>query len=95
LGEALDGAEGDYVECCGREGFGADILYIDVGQCKGAGDFAEEGGFFVAGFDEGEGDLRGPEFDGNAGETGARAQVGEAVTVLGRSSSVVSQRLEG
>ena len=30
--EAFDGAEGDYVEDAGQ-GFGAGVLYIDVGQC--------------------------------------------------------------
>ena len=74
--EALDGAEGDQVESC-RYGFGAGVLYIDIRQCKGAGDFAEEGGLLVVGLDEGEGYLRGPEFDREAGESGAGAQVGE------------------
>jgi hypothetical protein len=75
MGEALDGAEGDYVECACGKGLGASVLYIDVRQCKGAGDFAEEGGFLVVGFDEGEGDVRGPEFYWNPGEAGAGAQV--------------------
>jgi len=67
----------------GGEGFGAGVLYIDVGQCKGAGDFAEEGGLLVVGLDEGEGDLRGPEFYGEAGESGAGADVGEGGAVVG------------
>jgi len=75
MGEALDGAQGDYVECACGKGLGASVLYIDVRQCKGAGDFAEEGGFLVVGFDEGEGDVRGPEFYWNPGEAGAGAQV--------------------
>jgi hypothetical protein len=78
VGEAFDGAEGDYVEGGGGEGFGADVLYIDVRQCKGAGEFAEEGGFLLIGFDQGEGDVRGPELDGDAREAGARAEVCEA-----------------
>jgi len=48
--EVFDGAEGDYVESS-VQGLGAGGLYIDVRQCKGAGDFAEEGGFLVVGFD--------------------------------------------
>ena len=75
--EVFDGAKGDYVEGGGGKRFGSGVLYIGVGQCKGAGDFAEEGGFLVVGFDQGEGELRGPEFDGEAGESGAGAEVGE------------------
>jgi hypothetical protein len=53
-------------------------LYIDVRQCKGAGHFAEEGRLLVIGFDQGEGDVRSPEFDGESGEAGAGTEVGEA-----------------
>jgi hypothetical protein len=70
----FDGAEGDYVEGLG-DGFGAGVLYIDARQCKGADDFAQEGGFLVIGFDEGEGDVGGPEFYRDAGEAGAGAYV--------------------
>src|SRR5579864_592548 len=74
----LHGAEGDYVERGGGEKFGAGGLYIDVRQCKGAGDFAEEGGLLVIRFNQREGDAGGPELDGEAGESGAGADVGEA-----------------
>jgi len=74
--EALDGAESYYVEGGGGKSFGAGILYIDVRQCKGAGDFAEEGCLFEVGFDQGEGDAGVPEFDGESGEAGAGAEVG-------------------
>ena len=84
----LDGAEGDYVEGL-SDGFGASVLYIDVRQCKSAGDFAEEGGFLVIGFDESEGEVGGPEFYRNAGESGAGAEVGEAGE--GRLSLVVGR----
>lgn len=47
-----------------RQRFGAGILYIDVGQCKGARDFAQEGCFFLVGLDQGQGDLRRPQFYG-------------------------------
>ncbi len=76
-GEAFDGAEGDQIAGV-RERFSAVDLYIDICQCEGADDFAEEGGFLVIGFDEGHVDLRGPEFDGDAGEAGAGAEVGGA-----------------
>jgi len=36
LGQALDGAEGYYVEG-GGDGLGTDVSYIDLCQCKGAG----------------------------------------------------------
>ena len=81
--EALDGAEGDYVIGVPEEGFGARVLYIDVRQCKGAGDFAEEGGLLVIGLDQGEGNLRSPELDGKAREAGAGAQVGQRDAAAG------------
>ena len=56
FGEALDRSEGDDVEGVGNL-FGAEILYIDVRQCKRADDFAKEGGFLVIGFDKGHGNL--------------------------------------
>ena len=43
-------------------GFGAVGDYIDVRQCKGAGGFAEEGGFLVIRFDERQADGRSPDF---------------------------------
>jgi hypothetical protein len=73
--EAFDGAEGDYVEG-GAEGFGACALYIDVRQCKSAGDFAQEGGLLVIGLDQSEGDVGSPEFEREAGESGAGAHIG-------------------
>lgn len=79
--EMLDGAKSDYFVSLG-DGLGSSVLYIDVRQCKGAHDFAEEGGFLVVGLDQGEGDTRGPEFDWNSGEAGAGAEVGEASQTL-------------
>ena len=49
--EAVDGADGHYIKGGWGKSFGAGVLYIDVRQCKGAGDFAEEGGFLLIGFD--------------------------------------------
>ena len=75
IGEALDGAEGHYVESL-SDAFRTGVFYIDVRQCKGTDHFAKEGGFLLIGLDEGKGDVRGPEFDGESGEAGARAEVG-------------------
>lgn len=80
--EALDGPQGDQVERGGRESFDANALYIDVRQCNGAGQFTEEGCFFVIGFDEGEGDFRGPEFESDAGEAGAGTDIGNLEAVV-------------
>ena len=73
--EALDCSQGYYVG--GRVGvvLGASGEYIDVRQCKAAGDFAQEGGFLVVGFDQGQVDLGRPDFYGQAGEAGAGADV--------------------
>ena len=49
--------------------------YIDVRQCKGANDFPKEGGFLLVGFDEGEVDERGPDLDGQSGESGAGTEI--------------------
>jgi hypothetical protein len=76
--EALDGTERHYVEGVGGEGFGAGGLYIDVRQCKGAGDFTEEGGFLVVGFNQSQADRRTPELYGNAWEACAGAYVGNS-----------------
>ena len=75
FGEALDGAQGDDIECL-SDIFGAGVLYIDICQCNRAGDFAEEGGLLMVGFDEREGDVRSPEFYRNSGEAGAGTEVG-------------------
>lgn len=74
--EAFDGAKGDEVKGSRGQGFGAGVLYIDVRQCKSAGDLAQEGGFLVIGFDERQADGRRPEFQGDAGESGAGSDVG-------------------
>jgi hypothetical protein len=81
--EAFDGAKGDDVERDSEEDFGAGGEYIDVCQCKGARDFAEESGFLVVGLDEGQRDVRSPEFDRDAGESGTGAEVGDCRAVVG------------
>lgn len=90
--EAFDGAQRDQVEGGWGKGFGAHVLYIDVRQCKGAGKFAEEGGFLVAGFDQGQRDVGCPEFEGHARESGTRAEIGDGEMVVGRWSLVVRDR---
>jgi len=73
----LDCAERYYVKgSVGREIFATEVLYIDFRQCKAADYFTEEGGFFLAGLDQGQGDFGRPEFDGDSGEAGTRAKVG-------------------
>ena len=54
--EAFDCAERDHVERGWGQSFCADILYIDVRQCKGASDLAKKGGFLVVRLDEGQRD---------------------------------------
>jgi len=53
-------------------------LYIDVRQCKGSDDFAEESGFFVIRFDKCDGDAGSPDFYRDAREAGSGAKVSEA-----------------
>ena len=77
--EVLDSAQGDRLECAACEGFGADVLYIDLRQCKGASDLAEKSSLLMVGFNEREGDVRRPEFDGKAGESCAGAEIGHGV----------------
>jgi hypothetical protein len=74
VGEALYGTKGYEVEArLGGEGLGAVGVYIYVCQYKGSGHFAEEGGFFLIRFDQGERDVRGPEFDGESGQASTGA----------------------
>jgi hypothetical protein len=82
--EVLDCAEGDDVEASlvAGEIFGAAAEYIDVRQCKRAGYFAEEGGFLVVRFDQREIDVRVPELEGDAGESGAGTDIGQAWQAL-------------
>jgi len=80
--EALYGSDGYYfgsgkVGAVGQ-GFGPVGDYIDVSQCKCSGYFAEEGGLLVIRLDQGEVDVRGPEFQGKGGESGARADIEDA-----------------
>jgi len=81
-GEMLHGSEGYYFGTgevgAGGEDFGSVGNYIDVGQCKRAGHFAEEDGFLVIGFDQRQVDARGPQFQGDGGESGTGADVEDA-----------------
>ena len=69
--EALYCSQGYYVGGWVGVVFGAAGEYIDVRQCKGSGDFAEEGCFLLVGLDQGQVDLGSPDFYGQAGEAGA------------------------
>ena len=77
--EVFYGSEGYYFGTgevgTGGQDFGSVGDYIDVGQCKCAGHFAEEDCFLVIGFDQRQVDVRGPEFQGEGGESGAGADV--------------------
>ena len=80
--EVFHGSEGYYfgtgeVETGGQD-FGSVGDYIDVGQCKRAGHLAKEGGFLVIRFDKRHVDVRGPELQGEGGESGAGADVEDA-----------------
>jgi len=72
-GHVVYGAEGYAVElllelfCAGTVDFG--------GQIQGADGFAEEGGFLILGFGQGDFDFGAREGDGDAGESGAGAEV--------------------
>ena len=72
---AIDGAEGHAIVGAGQ-GLGAGGM--DAGGDAGDADgFLEEGGFFVLGFGEGDGDFGAADGDGNAGEAGAGSIVEE------------------
>jgi len=79
--EFLDGSEGDDIGAgefgggAGGYGFGTFGDYIDVRQCKFAGDFAEESGFFMIRFNEREMDSGRPDFERESGKSGAGADV--------------------
>ncbi len=99
--EALDGAKRDEMEGVAgqgwrarsfcKQGFGAGCDYIDVGQCKGANDLAQEGGFLVVGLDQGEGEVWRPELEVKPRKSSARADVGD-----GESSRIsLERRAEG
>jgi len=94
-GEMFHGSEGYYFGTgkvgTGGQDFGSVGDYIDVGQCKCSGHFAEEGCFLVIGFDQRQVDVRGPEFQGKSGESGAGADVEDVGrTVVSGQWSVVS-----
>ena len=96
--EVLHGSEGYYVGAreigAGEQGFGSVGDYIDVGQCKCAGYFAEESGFLVIRFDQREVDLWSPDFQGKCGESGAGTYVEDAGNaVVGGQWAVVSTSL--
>ncbi len=79
----VDGAEGDGVELAAG-GHGFDAAGPDFGlEGEGADGFAEEGGFFVLGFGEGDVDVGAEEGDGEAGKACSGAEVEEGLGVGG------------
>ena len=74
-GHVVYGAEGDDVEGAGF-GHGFDPGGPDFGlEAQGPNDLAEEGGFFVLGFGEGDLQVWEEKLDGEAGEAGSAAEV--------------------
>jgi len=89
--ETLHRAEGDEFGLRG-EVLSAARGYIDVRQCKGADDLAQESDFLVLGFEEGGAEARRPELDGEAGESGAGADVEEVERFGGGRAGGVARR---
>lgn len=83
LFEVLDRAHGDQGRSLG-ERFGADVEDGEAGEVEGASDFAQEGGFFAVALDEGELEAGRPVLDGQAGESGAAAEIEELVLGVAR-----------
>ena len=80
--EALDGSQSDDVGLGGRQGFGAGGDYIYVRQCKGADDFAQEGGFFVIRLDQRQGDRGRPDFQRQSREASSAAKSEDTDCIL-------------
>lgn len=76
--EAFDRAQGDDLGGGRGEVFGAPGENIDVGQCKGADDFAKKGDLLLPGLHERNARRREADLDGQAGEAGAGADVKKA-----------------
>jgi hypothetical protein len=75
----VHGAEDDGVELAGG-GHGFDAAGPDFGgEVQSADGFAEEGGFFVLGFGQGDSDLGTEKGDGKAGKAGSGAKVQEGL----------------
>lgn len=75
--EAFDSADGDDVEVP-IEILSTNVLYIDIRQCNSADNFSEESGLLQVRLDQSNVNVRGPEFDGDARESGPGADVGES-----------------
>jgi hypothetical protein len=76
----------------GNQGFESIGNYIDVGQCKRARHFAEEGGLLVIRFDQGQVDMGSPELQGNRGKPGAGADVEDARSAFASTKYPVASR---
>src|SRR5579864_2712681 len=78
MGKALDGAHGYEMGTGAGVSLGATGEYIDIHQSISSDDFFEEGGFLVLRFDERELERRGPDLEGQGGESSAGAEVNSA-----------------
>ena len=74
--EALDGAQSDRRGSVGKV-FSASGRHIDIGQCKGADDFAQESHFLLLGFKESGLEVGRGEVNGESGEAWTGADVEE------------------
>jgi hypothetical protein len=79
----------------GSQGFDSIGNYIDVGQCKRARHFAEEGGLLVIRFDQRQVDVGSPELQGKGREPGAGADVEDAGRMEGSRLGAVGIRGRG
>jgi len=80
--EAFDSAHGDGAGGTGIS-FGTASHYIDVSQCSGAANFAQESGFLLIGFNKSDVKVRSPQLDGKSREAGTRAEVEQAGKICG------------
>lgn len=82
--DVVDGAQGDGVELAGG-GHILDAALPDFGgEVERTDGFTKEGGLFVLGFGEGDGNLRPKEGNREAGKAGSRAEVQEGLGVGGQ-----------
>lgn len=77
--EVLDGSQSYEIGML-RERLGSCVKDSEIGEFKGAANFAQEGGFLAVAFDQSELELQRPILEGQARESGTAADVdcGEA-----------------
>src|SRR5262249_31150541 len=77
--EAFHSSHGDDVGASSPEVLCARVEYIDICQCKGSADFAQEGRLFLVRFDERDMKFGYPDLNGQAWKASTRADVDEGV----------------